>query len=166
MRLKFILVLALVAVIVLSSPVRAAASPQNQTETHTLWLPVTGSIPSCWVRDYGYTYRPNIAGTYYHRTYARIDPHASKWYSGYSGPKVGVEFEIYADKDGQTLILQEEMYDHPPYHFHYSWSPSGGLEENRPYYIRVRAYCSDIYTLWTPLGEFEPYRDDFQTFQP
>ncbi|MEX1019626.1 MAG: hypothetical protein WDZ49_08205 [Litorilinea sp.] len=166
-RHKFILALILVAVIVLSSSVRTTASPQNQTETHTLWLPVAGSIPPCWVRDYGYSYRPDRFGDYFHRALAHVDPYFTQWQSGSVLLPVNAHYEIYADAEGQSLLRAGEMIDSRlPASFSHHWSPPGGLEEDKRYYIHVRAYCAGVYTPWTPLAEFEAFREGRQTFQP
>lgn len=137
---------------------------------HQMWLPVVGRRVPCRITHYGYGYEEYIQGVYspYHTVVAKVDS-----ISGLS--RVGAQFEIYADKDGQSLLGGSQIISNfvvPDYYFfRYSWGtesgwpPPNGLEEGEMYYLRVMAHCEEgVYTPWTPLEKFRAYEN--QTYQP
>lgn len=137
---------------------------------YQVWLPVVEVAAPCWITHYGYGYEEYIQGVYspYHTVVAKVDS-----ISGL-GP-VDAQFEIYADKDGQSLLGSRQIISNfvvPDYYFfRYSWGtesgwpPPNGLEKGEMYYLRVMAHCEEgVYTPWTPLEKFRAYEN--QTFQP
>ncbi|MEX1019628.1 MAG: hypothetical protein WDZ49_08215 [Litorilinea sp.] len=72
---------------------------------------------------------------------------------------VNVQFEIYADTESPSLLRTDDMDGVFGYSYASLWSAPGELEQGKSYYLRVRVRCQGVYTPWTPLAQFEAFRE-------